>query len=36
MIAHIIPEGMAVGVSAGGGMPVADSLAMGIALQDVT
>ena len=36
IIAHNIPEGMAVGgVSAGGGMPDADSLAMGIALQDV-
>lgn len=33
IIAHNIPEGMAVGVSAGGGMPDADSLAMGIALQ---
>ena len=35
IIAHNIPEGMAVGVSAGGGMTDADSLAMGIALQDV-
>ncbi|CAI8997314.1 zinc transporter, ZIP family [Pseudomonas sp. IT-P74] len=35
IIAHNIPEGMAVGVSAGGAMPDADSLAMGIALQDV-
>lgn len=35
IIGHNIPEGMAVGVSAGGGMPDADSLAMGIALQDV-
>ncbi|WP_433738691.1 ZIP family metal transporter [Pseudomonas putida] len=35
IIAHNIPEGMAVGVSAGGGTPDADSLAMGIALQDV-
>ncbi|CAK9891106.1 MULTISPECIES: ZIP family metal transporter [Pseudomonas] len=35
IIAHNIPEGMAIGVSAGGGMPDADSLAMGIALQDV-
>lgn len=35
IIAHNIPEGMAVGVSAGGGMQDADSLAMGIALQDV-
>jgi ZIP family zinc transporter len=30
IIAHNIPEGMAVGVSAGGGMPDADSLAMGM------
>ncbi|MBC2656658.1 ZIP family metal transporter [Pseudomonas sp. MSSRFD41] len=35
IMAHNIPEGMAVGVSAGGGMADADSLAMGIALQDV-
>lgn len=35
IIAHNIPEGMAIGVSAGGGMADADSLAMGIALQDV-
>jgi ZIP family zinc transporter len=35
IVAHNIPEGMAVGVSAGGGMADADSLAMGIALQDV-
>ncbi len=35
IVAHNIPEGMAIGVSAGGGMPDADSLAMGIALQDV-
>ena len=35
IIAHNIPEGMAIGVSAGGGMAAADSLAMGIALQDV-
>jgi len=35
IVAHNIPEGMAVGVSAGGGMSDADSLAMGIALQDV-
>jgi ZIP family zinc transporter len=35
IIAHNIPEGMAIGVSAGGGMHEADSLAMGIALQDV-
>jgi zinc transporter ZupT len=32
IITHNIPEGMAVGVSAGGGMPDTDSLAMGIAL----
>ncbi|WP_296262243.1 MULTISPECIES: ZIP family metal transporter [unclassified Pseudomonas] len=35
IIAHNIPEGMAVGVSAGGGLAHADSLAMGIVLQDV-
>jgi ZIP family zinc transporter len=35
IIAHNIPEGMAIGVSAGGAMHDADSLAMGIALQDV-
>jgi len=35
IIAHNIPEGMAIGVAAGGGLPGADSLAMGIALQDV-
>lgn len=35
IIAHNIPEGMAIGVSVGGGMADADSLAMGIALQDV-
>lgn len=35
IVAHNIPEGMAVGVSAGGAMPDANSLAMGIALQDV-
>ena len=35
IIAHNIPEGMAIGVSAGGGMSDADRLAMGIALQDV-
>jgi ZIP family zinc transporter len=35
IIAHNIPEGMAVGVSAGGGLAHADSLAMGIALQEV-
>ena len=32
---HNIPEGMAVGVAAGGGLPQANGLAMGIALQDV-
>ncbi|MDG9923802.1 MULTISPECIES: ZIP family metal transporter [unclassified Pseudomonas] len=35
IILHNIPEGMAVGVSAGAGLPGADSLAMGIALQDL-
>jgi ZIP family zinc transporter len=35
IIAHNIPEGMAIGVSAGGGLPDADGLAMGIAIQDV-
>lgn len=35
VILHNIPEGMAVGVSAGAGLPGADSLAMGIALQDL-
>jgi ZIP family zinc transporter len=35
IIAHNIPEGMAIGVSAGGATHDADSLAMGIALQDV-
>lgn len=35
IIVHNIPEGMAVGVSAGGGMEGANSLAIGIALQDV-
>ena len=35
IIAHNIPEGMAVGVSACANPPPADSLAMGIALQDV-
>ena len=35
IIAHNIPEGMAIGVSAGGGMADADSLAMGPALQHV-
>lgn len=32
---HNVPEGMAVGVSAAGGLPGAQSLAMGIALQDI-
>lgn len=32
---HNIPEGMAVGVAAGGGLPEASGLAMGIALQDL-
>ncbi len=35
IVAHNIPEGMAIGVSAGGGLSEADSLAIGIALQDV-
>ncbi|MBD1553333.1 ZIP family metal transporter [Pseudomonas sp. C2L11] len=35
IVVHNIPEGMAVGVSAGGGMEGANSLAIGIALQDV-
>ena len=35
IILHNIPEGMAVGVSAGAGLAGADSLAMGIALQDL-
>lgn len=35
VILHNIPEGMAVGVSAGAGLSGADSLAMGIALQDL-
>ncbi len=35
IIAHNVPEGMAVGFSAGAGLAHADSLAMGIALQDV-
>ncbi|WP_229685230.1 ZIP family metal transporter [Pseudomonas asuensis] len=34
IILHNIPEGMAVGVAAGGGVEGADSLALGIALQD--
>lgn len=32
---HNVPEGMAVGVAAGGRLPEAASLAMGIALQDI-
>ncbi len=32
---HNIPEGMAVGVAAGGGLPGANGLAMGIAMQDL-
>lgn len=35
IVAHNVPEGMAIGVSAGGGLSEADSLAIGIALQDV-
>ena len=35
ILLHNIPEGMAVGVAAGGGLPEAGSLAMGIALQDI-
>ncbi|TBV10835.1 ZIP family metal transporter, partial [Stutzerimonas kirkiae] len=35
IVAHNIPEGMAVGVAAGAGLEGADSLALGIALQDV-
>lgn len=35
IVAHNIPEGMAVGVSAGGGLAHAESLAMGIAIQDM-
>ncbi|QLF94472.1 ZIP family metal transporter [Pseudomonas sp. ABC1] len=35
IVAHNIPEGMAVGVAAGAGLDGADSLALGIALQDV-
>lgn len=35
IIGHNIPEGMAIGVSAGGGMADADSLVIGIALQNV-
>lgn len=35
VVLHNIPEGMAVGVAAGAGLAGADSLAMGIALQDL-
>lgn len=35
IVLHNIPEGMAVGVSAGAGLPGSDSLALGIALQDL-
>lgn len=35
IVLHNIPEGMAVGVAAGGRLPEAPSLAMGIALQDL-
>jgi len=35
VILHNIPEGMAVGVAAGAGLPGADSLTMGIALQNL-
>jgi ZIP family zinc transporter len=35
IVLHNIPEGMAVGVAAGGGLPGADGLALGIALQDI-
>jgi ZIP family zinc transporter len=35
IVAHNIPEGIAIGVSAGAGISQADSLAIGIALQDV-
>lgn len=35
IVLHNIPEGMAVGVSAGAGLEGADTLAMGIALQDL-
>lgn len=35
IVLHNIPEGMAVGVSAGAGLDGADTLAMGIALQDL-
>ncbi len=35
IVLHNIPEGMAVGVSAGAGLDEANGLALGIALQDV-
>ncbi len=35
IVPHNIPEGMAVGVSAGAGLDEANGLALGIALQDV-
>lgn len=35
IVLHNIPEGMAVGVAAGAGLAGADSLALGIALQDL-
>lgn len=35
IVLHNIPEGMAVGVAAGAGLAGADSLALGIALQDI-
>lgn len=35
IVLHNVPEGMAVGVAAGGRLPEASSLAMGIALQDL-
>ena len=35
IVLHNVPEGMAVGVAAGGGLRGAEGLAMGIALQDV-
>jgi ZIP family zinc transporter len=35
ILLHNVPEGMAVGVAAGGGLRGAEGLAMGIALQDV-
>jgi len=35
IVLHNVPEGMAVGVAAGGGLSGAEGLAMGIALQDI-